>query len=528
MWNIPPETLWEIAVKKPISWLDELRRGKHRWVVNWLDDLVKINSTENTTVLISAILGVDSDPQPIDSPLHAYYVNNSELSSEYLAGLSAIRLLRSLAADLGRSRQMKLEDFLRFVEVHEENNLVLADETPFTTADHAVTLLSVHKAKGLEFDSVYIIDANDNNWSPRNRGSQPPANLPLKPVGDDMDDYIRLMFVALTRAISSITLSSYRSARDGKEILPASIIAGVLPAVTKPASSQQNAIASLETDLAWPRLNTKDEKQLLASRLESYQLNATAVINFLDLEKAGPLKFLEKSLLRIPQAKTPHQSHGTAVHAALELGQKLTNADKFELDAVVERYRQTLSLENLSRAQAENWLAEGERRLRYLFEELGFKFTPGSLPERKFDSVACGSCLLSGAFDNISETKSSVTIADYKTGKPLNNLSATTKSDGTRAWRHRSQLIFYSLIASQLPRYQNKSIAGEMIYVEAESAKLLRRDYQPTSSETQRMHLLTNAIWSHIKELDFPDTSRYEQTLSGILQFEEDLLNKRI
>ena len=63
--------------------------------------------------------------------------------------------------------------------------------------------MTVHKAKGLEFDTVIILDAIEENWKPRHIGRKPPANLPLQPYGEQYDDYVRLLYVAATRAKST-------------------------------------------------------------------------------------------------------------------------------------------------------------------------------------------------------------------------------------------------------------------------------------------------------------------------------------
>jgi len=46
--------------------------------------------------------------------------------------------------------------------------------------------------------------------------------------------------------------------------------------------------------------------------------------------------------------------------------------------------------------------------------------------------------------------------------------------------------------------------------------------------EKERMKSLIRAVMSKIEQLDFPDASHYPQTLAGIRQFEEDLLEGRV
>ena len=45
-----------------------------------------------------------------------------------------------------------------------------------------------------------------------------------------------------------------------------------------------------------------------------------------------------------------------------------------------------------------------------------------------------------------------------------------------------------------------------------------------SDEEFARFKKLVSAVWQRIQVLDFPDTSEYEQTYSGVLAFEEDLI----
>jgi hypothetical protein len=64
-----------------------------------------------------------------------------------------------------------------------------------------------------------------------------------------------------------------------------------------------------------------------------------------------------------------------------------------------------------------------------------------------------------------------------------------------------------------------------MVYLEADSAKDLIRNYSAEPAELDRMARLINAVWDKIINLDFPDISKYPPDAAGIASFEEDLLN---
>lgn len=64
----------------------------------------------------------------------------------------------------------------------------------------AVRLTSAHSSKGLEFDCVYLLDADDSTWHKGAGGMSPyPSNLLFRDE-KDADGARRLLFVAITRA----------------------------------------------------------------------------------------------------------------------------------------------------------------------------------------------------------------------------------------------------------------------------------------------------------------------------------------
>ncbi|MDR2036012.1 MAG: ATP-dependent helicase, partial [Coriobacteriales bacterium] len=72
---------------------------------------------------------------------------------------------------------------------------------------NALTLTTAHNAKGLEYDLVYLIDAESNSWKHRNIGAPLIAqNLYLSETEAE-DDFRRLLFVAATRARDSLRVS---------------------------------------------------------------------------------------------------------------------------------------------------------------------------------------------------------------------------------------------------------------------------------------------------------------------------------
>ena len=83
--------------------------------------------------------------------------------------------------------------------------------------------MTVHKAKGLEFEHVFIIRTLSSRWDD-SRAGRSLITLPLGILQYDLDNDIleedrRLFYVALTRAEKQIYLSYTRFSETGKEQL---------------------------------------------------------------------------------------------------------------------------------------------------------------------------------------------------------------------------------------------------------------------------------------------------------------------
>ena len=533
MWQLSPETLWDIATNnyaKP-NWLNYMlssNNGTLRNIAEWLLWLASESENETLPVTIEYIIGLRAG-QHLTSPLREYFVGKTTVDTDYIHALSAIRLLQAMVAEFARLSSTTLKDFVSFIQLSIDTNEVIADESSFVSGDNAVELLTVHKAKGLEFDTVYVVDAVDNNWKPGAGGRKPPANLPLQPPGDDADDYARLMYVAATRAKRSLIIATYREDTQGREVMASPLLHEVMRIVEVPQPKSTAAISILEDHLTWPHLNIADERLNLRSQLDSYSLSATGLLDFLDVTKGGPEYFFERHMLRLPQGKTTNMAFGIAIHSALELAQIITNSNSFTIEKVLQRYEAVLIEQYLPATEHARYLVHGQELLTKLLKSDTFWLPKNSLPEQHVNDVSIGNAILKGTIDRIDSKDGELTIVDYKTGKPLPSFTTKDQTKAVKAWRHRTQLVFYALLAQRSGRFKAaRTIKGQMIYLEASTPRELIRELIPSPDELDRLTLLIEAVWPRIQELNLPDVSNYDTSANGIAQFEQDLLDGAI
>lgn len=530
VWDISPKSLWKLATSNYSSpdWLASLFESSDPKLANiglWLSWLGRSSREQPLTISLEYILGL-REGEYLESPFRDYFLSSRMLSPEYLECLSAIEQLRALAGEFSARNEATLEDFVRFIELNNRTGQVIADESWFNSGEKSVELLTIYKAKGLEFDHVFVIDAIEEMWRPRTARRKSPANLRLESYGEKYDDYVRLLYVAASRAKSTLTVSSYRSSDSGAELLPSPLLSALpLNTIDQPEEQPQEV---LEADVHWPRLAITDEKALLAGRMEKFYLSPTSLTDFLDVTQAGPAVFMERHLLRLPRASSPEGGYGTAIHAALETAQRLINTVKLELGTVLERFEASLEEQRLAPAEFELYKNKGRGLLTDLIDKKLLTLPKGSLAEQSIKDVLIGEARLGGKLDRLdTPDKNTLIISDYKTGKALSSFDTKDKTKEHKAWRSRYQLLFYCLLARNSSRYGKvPNVSGKIIYVEAPHPDTTALTLVPTEHELEELSRLVQVVWKHIASLDFPDISGYSQDMDGIQAFTAALLKQ--
>lgn len=535
MWNIDPKVLWDQARENFFNpdWLKSASQSKDKDVIkfyNFIKSCSKAIYNQPLALCIEYLIGL----RPVlgmVSPVREFYLSDKEKSQQYFEALSAIQLIRSLANEFSQTKNPSLDDFIKLIEVNRENNKVIADESPFISGEDPIFLLTVHKAKGLEFDSVYIIDTVESIWQPSRGSRKPPSNLPLQPPGDDINDYIRLMYVAATRAKTNLSISGYELDHAGKDVAYSHIIEGEFE-VTKEDERKKVAIVdALEESISWPRLSTGNEKEILKSRLSNYQLSVTHLLNFLNIERGGPINFYERNILNLPEIKKPHMSYGTAMHAALEYANHEFKNNNVITKKIIKVFEDNLKKEQLPQNEFRKYLHNGTKCLHRIFDEFNMTFSESSLPEQDIADVKLNNAIIRGKLDRLDIEDKKLIVTDYKTGSPFSSFSSMSKSLQEKIWRNKIQLVFYSILIKNSPRFTRYSeyiLSGQMCYVESEAEKTFILDYTPTDDDIKQLQELIEIVYKKIINLDFPDVNKYSKDFSGTQNFIDDIMSRKI
>lgn len=271
-----------------------------------------------------------------------------------------------------------------------------------TEREGCVTVITAHKAKGMEFRFVIIPDCTENAWEKGGKSPMIPSPFESR---QSLTDAHRLFYVALTRARDHAYLSYARESAEGRERTPTSLI----PHGLKEIETEGAPLPLLHTTVAAPAVL----KELIERYLENEGLSPSAVNEYL----TSPPTFFARRVLRIKEPPVPALIYGSAVHAALAallMGRGLAEA-RTELERVFAR---SLLLRG---ALFEKLRADALAALDACSAELAEIGTPHHV-EKKFSlsrDVDGMPVTLEGKMDAVFKSPSGFIVADWKTGSTV-------------------------------------------------------------------------------------------------------------
>ena len=477
--------------------------------------------------------------------LAAHYFSPDNLAQNpdaYLTTLESLRTLRQKLRDRLTDASPTLADFLEFIDLHRSTKTRLTHIRPQASAlGDAINLMTAHKSKGLEFPHVFVIGAIDSSWGEkvrsRSRLIRYPANLQLQPAGASYDERLRLFFVAMTRAKTTLTMTYSQTNDAGSDTMIASFLTDHTPTIIPAADTPATQITVAQTDWS-TRLSTPitaELKDVLAPTLETYKLSITHLNNFLDVSRGGPQNFLLNNLLRFPSAKSPAASYGTAIHSVLQQLHNLLRADHHlpPTERILHYFRTSLEAQHLPPDDFELYLDKGTAALTAFLDAKSSDFHDTELAELDFahQGVIVGGARLTGKLDvaDIDKHNKTIFVTDYKTGKPSRSWKGTSDYEKIKLHKYRQQLMFYQLLVTSSRDYGNFSFTGarlQFVEPDVKTGDILSLEDTFSREELDEFARLIGVVWRKITTLDLPDISGYSADYKGMVQFEEDLLTE--
>lgn len=351
-------------------------------------------------------------------------------------------MLKSLALVVADARMAVMLPYLQaLIDAGEDP----ADEGP--EAADAVSVLTVHQAKGLEFPVVYLVGLSEGRFPMRSR----PARLALPPllVGrtpeSEAEDLLaeerRLMFVAMTRARDELTLShAERSTPSGRRRRPSPFIAEALDQPVPGMSERSGEAGTLGRHAPLERAPTSEPSAppvVVPGPERGLDLSFSQLDDYLTC----PLRYHLRHELRVPTP--PHHALvvGNAMHQALATHYRTLQQGgrPSEIDVLATLQASWQSEGFLSREHEEARFAAARTALvRFCERERGWAGRQILAVEKPF-AVRLGADTIRGRYDLVVRDDQGVGIVDHKSSQVADARRAREKA------RDSLQLQIYSL-----------------------------------------------------------------------------------
>ncbi len=353
----------------------------------------------------------------------------------------------------------KLEEFLEYMHWFAQAGGCIEYRPPETPPASAVRLMTVHAAKGLEFDHVYLLRAASPSFPTQHREKlfAMPRQLrdphSLAPEDDSelhKQEERRLFYVGMTRARESLGICARRR---GKSATPAGFVRELVQAQVAPPGWIRRDVApvvNLAASAAALQSSGLGAWLLLppSSRLRQSSLSASAIEDY----EICPMRFKIRRDWVLPGEISGALMYGTAVHQALrDFYDAILAGRPRTLEALLQVFAGALEDQAFDDAhQLELYRRQGGEHLRNFFHAWEDGAKPQVLHTEKTFELKINGLLLRGRVDRVDQAAGdTVAIVDYKTGSPRTDIDARTSL----------QLSIYAIAAKELWKLQPERLS---------------------------------------------------------------------
>jgi len=319
-----------------------------------------------------------------------------------------------------------LPNFMREIEMEiesgEEGSLAFDSEQGLD----AIRIMTIHRAKGLEFKYVFIVNLVDRRFPAIGRGApiEIPEVLTKEPTPEKdihLQEERRLFYVAMTRAKEGLFLTSaedYGGVRKKK-------LSRFLAEIGFTGKDMQ--VVDSSAHLHSPKQATASalDKKMPMPKYFSYT-------QFMAFENC-PLQYKFAHIFKIPMRGKAVFSYGKTLHNALERFVQEDLVKKRSLDDLLIVYKEEWIDDWFdSKAEKKDYFEQGVKSLERFYNNYR-KNQPEVLQVNGVPALEQGFKLkinqerIIGKIDRIDKIKGGVELIDYKTGKPKDKLEKKDK-----------------------------------------------------------------------------------------------------
>lgn len=436
-WGFEPRDLLRLAerAKRNQSLMDVLEspqsefpftpRMKSAELVSFLRELRQLASRTSARVVFdSLIAGLGLSPLPSDADR-----------------LHLERFAKFIADWESKSEEKSLFAFIEYFDffLQAGGEIVQQEES----ADDAVQLLTVHTAKGMEFDHVFILTLSDGEFPARPQA--PILEFPEalmkeeQPKGEfRIQEERRLFYVALTRARRLLTLSTVVNNRKK----PSPFLEDILedPRLKKAHAEQlapkvrlpkeEETVGSLPADPVFPQLfplipadsRAYSRVALWAKSYhppnsEPLKLSASAIETY----RTCPMKYLLQQSWGIRGGPQASMTFGTVLHLTIrEFVRELRKKRAVQFEEVMQTFdREWHAAGFQDDYQEEEYRSAGREQLQAFCTSYSSAPADVLYQEKAFELPLDPNVVITGRMDQVNRLgPKKIEIIDYKTGTP--------------------------------------------------------------------------------------------------------------
>ena len=512
---------WRLPILTAVRLVGQAR-SMHRSV---LETLAEADDDDAKSVMefISTEVG-KSFTEPLDIIMHDVM---KEMEIEKLPDYEKFEFYENLAALKGKVRKhfgekaLSLTDFYEMIMDYKAAEMPMNVSNPYKDADEAVQILTAHKAKGLEFEYVFIVSADHTAWG-KGKGNNNLLALPknliqIRHTGTTDSEKLRILYVALTRAKKSLIITNslhdfndksperleyFEEYVDGTEV-----ISPFLPEKSVRLKYDMVAPEVMEENLRnWllPYITaTPDMRTLYLERAEKFRMSASALTSFIDIVYAGPEAFFKSYILQVPrEPETEALAFGDLVHKVFE---RVTN-DGISDEEAVEFFLTELEKRELESNIKQKIRERGPEDLAVSLNAFHDILRQGKAEvDFATDHLVVNGVPVTGKIDHmvVDDTTKTIEIYDYKTG----GFHKEKWQSHATLYKYMLQLLFYKMLLNNSPRYNKYKVTrAHILFVTPDKdGEVYDKVYEYDANDEKEFLELMRVVYQQVSTLEFLD-----------------------
>lgn len=490
-------------------------------------------------------------------PLNGFldYLVEKTVKPADLISYEAFTFYENYAALVGRLKKhfgdktLHLSDFLSLLDDFSAAGMPLNVTSPYRDALDAVQILSAHKAKGLEFEYVFIVSADHMAWG-KGKGNNNLLSLPknliqIRHTGMTDSERLRVLYVALTRAkqhlyiTNSVTDFSGKSperleyfqeyVNSEKKLVSPYLPNKLVQCEYKPLDTPK-MVRSLQNWLTPYFKLSPDLREIYRERALRLRMSASALTSFIEIRYDGPESFFKNYLLGVPSGpETEQMVFGNLIHATF---QKVTD-EGLSGEKAKEFYLAELSKTELNAAAKKKLSDRGPVCIEKTLGEFGEVIRSGRAEVNlAAEKIVAGGVPVTGKIDHIliDDQAKTIEVFDFKTG----GYHKEKWKSHASLFQYMLQLLFYKMLLNNSREYRDYKVTrGHILFVAPDKdGEVHDKVYEYDAEDEAEFMKLLEAVYKLVTTLTFmsdpeifiPADEKY--TFADIKNFIKLLLEK--